>query len=583
MPPWLCAACGAPWDSENRFCTRCGGSSYLEGAAPPRRGATRWIVLAVVLGLVLGGGTAWALFAAGSSEPTASRSSSSTQLAVAGASFGSGLSLLSEPEKHWTLSADDILPGATFMATSPDADVTPIPMSAGQILITAVAGPADSGISERSLVGVDTQTGKVLWQESLTGFPACVTVRSELACLLRDGGSGSLEVRDPETGELVQKKTVTRFGGVIGTDGSDIYLAEWFGDAPRATKISLDGLTTIWSQDYESVGSEQTHGAWIDVEAGRLLFTFTAETRLVDARTGRLLATSNSGILDPGGYQIESDYGVGHTTVTDLSGYPILDRDSNAWYGLAPRGHVGIGATLYDLSTGTERWSRPDLTYPYWNWVDRGRTITVAGEDPGFLVLDGATGETLWESDQSDSGTWTADAYLVAEEGTLQVRARDDGRPAWERSLDADPEDWPEVYVTDSAVLAGTTGLLEGFTGFTATAASGAATGDPEQGTDYVTACGSEPEFTAVEAEDRNGGLTLTVEIHAVCPSGQWLNSSNHAVLVHSSDETRTIYASGSFDFSGSPRWVPGSESAPARLDLVFPYGLHLQHSGGGS
>jgi hypothetical protein len=63
-----------------------------------------------------------------------------------------------------------------------------------------------------------------------------------------------------------------------------------------------------------------------------------------------------------------------------------------------------------------------------------------------------------------------------------------------------------------------------------------------------------------------DGELTVTFEVTATCPGGQWLDSAATDITVSGTDG---VYASGLFDLSGTPFWLP--EGEPVRLPLAFP------------
>lgn len=93
------------------------------------------------------------------------------------------------------------------------------------------------------------------------------------------------------------------------------------------------------------------------------------------------------------------------------------------------------------------------------------------------------------------------------------------------------------------------------------------AAGEADDSEAYRTKCGSPPTFTPVEATNDTGGVTITYEVRAVCPGGQWLNWSQLRVPlvvdgVH--------WADGWFDYASTPYWIPEDGTLHR---LTYPYG----------
>ena len=94
--------------------------------------------------------------------------------------------------------------------------------------------------------------------------------------------------------------------------------------------------------------------------------------------------------------------------------------------------------------------------------------------------------------------------------------------------------------------------------------------------TNYVTACGSAPDFTPTSVRNGDGELQVEVQVTASCPSGDVLGGTDDHVELRGpsrSDGTGpadAVVASGDFDFSGSPLMI--SDSATT-LTLHFGSG----------
>ena len=299
---------------------------------------------------------------------------------------------------------------------------------------------------------------------------------------------------------------------------------------------------------------------------------FTNAAWLVDAYDGSLLGSGTTE-HEPlrGGYVIHRSGQPSRTVVSDTEGNPFLDVEGTDWGGWdresVSRGRLGAGSAMYDVSTGSQLWSRPDLDAETadWGWAPDQRDVLVLTEGSAKMV-DPDTGDTRWERAIPAwmvGRDFTDDSFVYAlDDDRVEVVSRDDGGLAWTRSLSSTSEiRTVSLARTDRALVAVQDDVLTGFTGFAPEGDADPADGSPE----YVTDCGAEPDFAPTESQPAGGGLQVAVEVTAVCPGGQWLSGDGLAVSMAAGEAT---YASARFDYSGSPVWVP---QEGVTLQLIFP------------
>jgi hypothetical protein len=625
MPTLFCTSCGAPWEPGSRFCGECGSpepTAALPTAAlapiasgPAGPGRPRWLLPVgaglVALALLVTGAVLLVQHRGSNDEGAAARRT--TQVRAARAGFANGLDIRSTPTGAWTLRADDVAPGATtFSSVVTESEELAIdPLVAGNTVVTSVRSD-----DAQWLVGIDAADGSVAWKTREAGdYLWCRGIDStRIACFV---DRAELVVIDARTGTVLasaqQPAVVTSLsygdGAVFSYDTGQ---SESHPDSDRitVTRRAVSDLRAVWTKSYAWDSSQAYgEGAGMSYDHGRLVLAPSPATWVLDAGSGQVLAQNSGdsgsddayGTLDPSGYVVRSRYDTDTTTVENTAGFTVVDAPGSAWSTIY-NGLIGIGTGLYDVSTGATVWERSDLTGYYLTWTRDHRQV-IAGHDAERVVLDPATGETLWQSEGTagTSEAQTRDAFVEADGGSydetlddfsdVTVRAFDraTGDAAWSRTLPvAADEDGgytgAVVDATDSAVVVVQPTAIQGFTGFgrdwRAGGSSDAVSASPSDdagsdgGPDYVTACGSEPEFTPVEAADAAGGVTVTVEVHAVCPSGQWLSSTGESIVLSGGTDdsgAAITYASGSFDFSQAPYWVPGSDDDPVRMTLSFP------------
>ena len=279
----------------------------------------------------------------------------------------------------------------------------------------------------------------------------------------------------------------------------------------------------------------------------------------------------------PGGYLLTG--GAEETEVIDDEGYLYLSTQGSMWsawtQSMVSDGLLGAGAGVFDLASGNELWSRPDLGNPLagFGWTPDGRQVRVMDEGT-LTMLNGDNGETKWVRSISDwysSELYTDNAMVVGlpADGAVEVIDRDSGSTAWRGDV-ATSSRAPQLNAAlgDTTLVAGSDTTLKGWTGFAAGQSGGGEGDSPESGDpEYVTSCGSEPTFRPVESEAARGGLQVRFEVTAVCPDGQWLSADDVAVTLSSSGSAGLL-AAGRFDFSDGPIWVP---EGGVEMNLVFP------------
>lgn len=521
-----------------------------------------------------------------------------------------GTSLLGEPGNQWTVDANDLVAGGT---------VTPLNYSQASdtslIAFGDVAVVSVENLEEQVLVGLDSATGETLWTVpgDRDATPNCWAVLDEtrLLCFDYATGDGEYSLLDPETGEVLQTQPLGGLSG-IASSRDTLYLVHDAGESTLALVVdAVMGATgrAVWKRPLPGGIPERASDPLVTLDGSRLLVDFGSQGWGIDTRTGALVdVVEEYPGLDRGGYRVESTYQEEgdplSIEVTDEFGNLILSAPGDAWtdpvYESVVDGRIGIGDTLYDLATGDPLWSREDLYVTDedgyanpWRWADDPSAILI--DDPyvddyqtvGDTVVDATSGEPMLYSESalySTNSTFTDDAVAAGQDdGRLQVFSRSTGEIAWERDLadvvfNDDLEWWSGVVSTDSSLVVAGYDQVTGFSDFgdvpgTGTDADADGSDDgSDGGTSYATDCGSEPTFTPVESEASYGGVTTTFTVTAVCPGGQWLSSSTQLItMTADTDSGSQLFASGVFDFSDRPVWVPDESGEPIELPLTFP------------
>ncbi len=589
---------------------------------PPRRPKTRGPGLLVALiagGLVLlaaGGGFSAYLLTRGDSHEKGRAGS----LNVREASFEHGRSLLSEPGEEWIFDPDDVIPGGEIDGVfgdwyGPHLDI----VAFDDILVTRVRDNTDedADIAPSVLVGLDAADGSVAWtvDDPDVGGSCWGLKSSYLLC--SDAELNGLRALDPDSGKVRASSDFAPGYGDPVIDGGNLYAM----GAPAGGEYGLSALdpTTLtprWHTPFsptpiEEAGDPSRYAIRVAGQEVRVKDSDWA-VGAFDRASGTLLrpATEHSYYspigLDPG-WTLSTDGEVpadNRTTLAREGGRIFLTASGDPWLATdsddspIQDNSIGIGNSLYDLTTGEPVWQRNDLDSHGWTWTPDQQQIlagSVSGDD--VLVLDAATGETQWSYQPSgvnddlhgvDQAWFHGDAALVthAENDELTVYDRTDGEFRWSRDLARlDTENNEEAYgywdaqvtLSPRTVAIASPGGVLGLTDFPAKGE--ASESDDDRDSDdvaYTTACGRPPEFVPVETEVSGGGITVTYEVRAVCPGGQWLNLSQLRVPVVVDDYT---YADGYFDFSDTPYWIPdydggdyGGEGEPRELRLTYDF-----------
>lgn len=629
MPAGFCTQCGSALPAGGRFCTTCGTPAPSPAAptvpspppppppppppiapppvAPPpitppagrprRRTALLVGVGVVVLALVSGGVTVW-LLDRGDEDATAGRGDA---LDVLPASIGQGVSVLGEPGRVWTLDADEVVPGGRFfpLQTFDDGqDETPNLRTFGDVVVVRASGDGAS-----TLAGVDARSGDVDWRLE-EDLGECLGTARRLYC--RDAEWRGLQAVDPATGTVTGATGQSPQYSVHPVeDGGELFVLAGDGEEGY-TALALDPVTLDAAWSTRITGSDgwvfesgETTGA-IDVDSAEVTITLSdiegpGHRIRLERGSGALLevrASDASGARADGDWLVDEDWERESVTVS-RDGEVALTAPGSPWphqretdVGYVVDGRIGVGTALYDIASGTRAWDRDDLPDGYYQWASDGDQVVHTASCDGYCtsttsVLAADDGHTEWSTDDPVGGTWTQDAVLGidTEADTLTVRDRHDGDEAWSRPLglyDEDRDDggmggtWWRPELADHAVLAIGSDRLLGATDFPARpTGSGSDEGDSDDSGDdtaYATACGRPPTFVPVASAAAFGGVTITYEVRATCPGGQWLSHSQLSVpfLVDG-----YAYAAGWFDFSDAPYWIPDDG---VELSLVYPF-----------
>jgi len=585
--------------------------------APRRR--TLVIGLTVAALVIAGGGAAAVLLTRGDDDP-ASRPDGRGTVPEQAAGIGNGRSLLSEPGDRWTVDADDLLAGATLSQVRYEGDSSVPVFTVGDVVVVDVTTEDES-----LLAALDSETGETLWTIPGEAYSSsCYPVFAETRVLCNDIEARAWSVYDAETGEALHTEQGSYVDAMASTR-STAYLVEsppYIEDGDVNYDLDLRAVDaasfgTLWSQvlpdEVDTTDDENAYdgGVQIDLDGSDLLVDFGPQAWALDPDDGTVTDSSQDyDGIERGGYRIESTYDdfseESGTDITDTYGNTILSVSGDVWwapdYRSVVNGQVGVGDTLYDLASGAPLWSRADLYVldddgfaNTWRWSSDPDVALV--DDPyddysesygGSTLVDAATGDTLFHSDTqlyTENSVITDDAVVVGDRyGELQVLARETGEQAWSEDLsdltyneDGDAS-WSGMVSTDAALVVMGSDEVVGFTDFgpapdhLAGSSEDSGSDDGDGDTTYATDCGSEPEFTPVESAAAYGGVTVTFTVTAICPGGQWLSSSAQTLtLTADTDLGSQVYASGVFDFSDEPLWVPDGTEDPITVPLTFP------------
>lgn len=586
----------------------------------PRRRRRAWIATGTGLALLLGGVVAGAVVLADDDGPA--------HPAGAGASVEPEVSVLGEPRQEWEVRAEDVVdePGATFYDAFSRADgdsLTPLVLS--DLVVMGVS--AYDSMTERSsawLVGLDPATGDERWVRSLPEdvWTTCTVTPDEerLACIENrwiedsDESEVSLVLRNTGDGRELDRRSVESWVADVVAVDDEVWTASMESDPTtdvhllRVERVSVDDLDDRIGSETRLVGEEYAGetGLRLDTDGERVWVGLAGTSYEVDRSSGDLEEDEGSVLVG-----------------TDDAGQPAVFRtaaeqswlegearfDGWPWGYVAGRQQVygdlyGVGDML--LRRGS---ADPVRTVVGENanaaWVN-GDVLRVESwtDDASEVRFEAArSGEVLWY-DRENRWTWasTADAYLsfTPDSDHFDVRSAWSGDLAWSRELPVtttgsdgnsyastlDISTWSGgVVVTSGDTMFGFTDfadpdpeLLRRPAGVEATPdgtdpdAAGPAGQEEslELGDDYVTACGSEPEFVPVSSEGVAGSVEVTFEVTATCPSGQWLDSPAYRIDLTAEDADGGVpLASGRFDFSEDRVWIPAEGTS--QVTAGFP------------
>lgn len=510
--------------------------------------------------------------------------------------FGNGLSILSEPGRTWSLSAADATEdgrGEYFSSPFSYGDgesFAPRVIGDTALILVGNQSATDESDYVNTLVAVDASTGNVRWRQDAHDYANCVAVAdpTKVVCsFAREDQPTEVKLLDLGSGDEQASYSDDAEGWalMLGTGGDSVYLAryEYEGGGLTVARLRASDLGEVWQKSYGSQGDPDAEGAGVKVAGGRVLVWVGINEWVLDTATGTLIAEDGGDTqLLTNGYAVNYHYddAGSSATIEDYEGFAIAQLPQYPWFGAGTgtdyvnHGTVGAGNTLFSLSDNSPLWTREDYpTDASFSWTPDRRNVIAPNVDyDQFEYLDAEDGSTLWTLDASPHGAWTEDGFLYLLDGRLEVVDREDGDTAWSQRFEYDTdEEYGEIAVAGSSVVVANPAYLTGYTDFGTEPGSSSDDGDADGAEDpaYTTACGSEPVFTPTTAVDEGGGITVTVTMHAVCPSGQWLHSAGQMISVTDGSVT---YASARFDFSGTPYWVPGSEDEPTTLRLTFPY-----------
>ncbi|TNM40524.1 hypothetical protein FHP29_10800 [Nocardioides albidus] len=428
---------------------------------------------------------------------------------------GSAAAVLHEPASTWELRADTVVPGGKFVPLAPAGDdEVPQPggVVVGEVLVAAITDQAQDDADPGArpvtplLVGVSAE-GKVLWKQE--GYGGCWTPdHAALYCTRGDalvrvdaatGGSGAgADVRvAPGSTPILDDGVLYLVVTPEGTDESAY--------PPPFAVAALDAtsLKDVWtgpgglaelrgygagSPALDLSGDDVSVAAWKDTPSGQA----DATQFELDRASGKVLGSAHLGKSSffERPWTVHRGFGddklevlLGDEVLLKLSGQAWDTQDSRL---TTTEGRLGVGSTLYDVTTGKAVWERPDLgdELSGWRWTSDRTQVAVTGFDAkkGTMVttyLDAETGKTLWSGPGTEiAPSETPDAFLqvatdYAKSWVVQALDRTSGEVAWSHDVSAlGKEGYDDgispggPYVSDEAVWVVGAGTLAGFTGF---------------------------------------------------------------------------------------------------------------------
>ncbi|WP_110207781.1 hypothetical protein [Nocardioides daejeonensis] len=583
-----------------------------------RRGI--WVAGGVGLLLIAGAAGAGIALLGGDDEPK--------RPVQPGGSVEPTTSLLGAPGHEWRIRAEDLVdePGATFASPffrGEGQSVTPTLLPG--LVVTFVSSYDEVTDESRTwLVGLDPETGERTWaEENEDGlWPTCVPLADQkrLACYtvewdeVTEKSSSEVVVRDASTGRVVGSQEfgygigdIRGVGDRIWTIGVD---SDWETGTHRVhlTAGGASDLTDDVDRETRLVEDQEDYGeSWtmLQSDGSRLWATVAGKSFRIDTGTGELVEDTT--------VNVASDEKGKPIVVHEEDGQSWLEGSEDrfdgtvwdAWAGkqVVRRGMVGVGRTLVRRDTGAlVRTVIDDEAEASWVNDDVLRVSDWSDEETDVWFEAASTGEVLWRDRQ---GRWSwasiSDAFLsfAPDSDTFDVRSAWTGDVAWSRELPVTKTDDGDTWQMTTDIATWTDGLVVtseetmfGFTDFgtpdpdllrvpEGISASSAPEGTDDRaadelplGDEYVTACGSEPEFVPVESEGGPAGVEVTYEVTATCPGGQWLDSPAYRIDLTGDDDGEEVQlATGVFDFSADRVWIPeaGSGESGSRVTTTFP------------
>jgi len=555
------------------------------------------LICLVVLMFLAGAGLAYVATRGDDDSAGKERAGRGGDLDVRPVGFGNGVSALDPPAGQWTLLAEEVLPGGTLgpMEYLDGPTYAPELLGFSEVVVAQVSGFDDLTETSTTIVfGVDAESGDLRWEnDEIT--PTCAAAHEGTLLVCPHADKSRIVAIDPETGDVVGEQGLSAGSVSFLEDDTTLYVMHRGATSEdiAVDALRLPGLDPMWSRSLDPSVIGCCHGDYVmQVDGPVLVASFINAEWRIDRLTGRLLSSSGDAdwTLLPGYDVLDREDGT--TVLVDDSNREVLTAPGGIWGDSTGRniidGRIGIGASLYDLESGTSEWTSPEIeTYAAWmpdyehvlttHWAEDSSSTDLLDAEDGSVVVGGMAGSL-----DPNSVITTDDAVIAAGgDGRLTVHDLGTGAVAWSEDITGVTPDeglgqrFAGAALTDRTVVAAGVEGLVGFGDFPgADAGSGSDSGSESDGTAYTTACGSAPEFVPVTSEPANGGITITYQVHATCPGGQWLNLSQLRVpFVVDGDgvsaDAGYVYADGYFDFSDEPYWIPDEGET---LDLVYPY-----------
>ncbi|WGY03405.1 hypothetical protein QI633_06490 [Nocardioides sp. QY071] len=422
--------------------------------------------------------------------------------------------VLHEPATTWELRADTVLPGGRFAPLAPAGDdEVPQPggVVVGDVLVAAITdqGKGDDGAAASLLVGVSA-AGKVLWKGE--DYGGCWT--PDHAALYCTRGNALVRVNAETGGSGAGAEVTVAPGSTPVLDDGVLYVvvtpagADETAYPPPFAVAALDATTlkSVWpggpagaaelagfgsgSPALDLSGDDVSVAAWKETPSGQP----DATQFELDRASGKVLGSTplGKGSFLERPWTVRRGFGndklevlLGDEVLLQLEGQPWDTQDQRL---TTTEGRVGVGATLYDVTTGKAVWERADLgdDLAGWRWTADRKQVAVTGFDAKAgkmqtTYLDAESGKTLWSGPGTDvAPTETPDAFVqvasdYATSWVVQALDRTSGEVAWEKDVSAIGKEGYDdgvspggPYVSPSAVWLVGASTIVGFTGFPA-------------------------------------------------------------------------------------------------------------------